>query len=63
MIRGINKRTTSLDSPGNQRLERDAFHSQLNLAAGNARDVQKVIDQSDHMADLTFHHCAATFNC
>jgi hypothetical protein len=36
--------------------ERDPLLAQVDLAARDARDLEQVIDQANHVADLALHH-------
>ena len=51
-----NRRTVRLDRAVHQRIQRCGLGVELHLAGGDPRDVEQIIDQSNHVPDLPFHH-------
>ena len=51
----VDQRPARLDGARDHLTERDALQPELDLAAGDARDLQQVVDQPDHVVDLPVH--------
>ncbi len=53
---GLNERLAGFDGAADDRGQLDRRLAEFDLAAGDARDFQQVIDQADHVIHLPFHH-------
>ena len=57
-VAGIDGRTVGLDGAPDDGRQRRRLGAQLDLSGGDARDIQQIVDEADHVAHLTLHHRA-----